>query len=83
MRKNNFINRLKLAINILMLRRGNIRIMTCENCGSINISPVIDTDDYVDVPSELERDGVKKIWIEMDVCHNCGANVVEKQYWSY
>lgn len=83
MRKNNFINRLKIAINILLLRRGNIRIMACENCGSINISPVIVKDGYVDVPSELEMGGVKKIWMEIDVCNNCGANVVEKQYWTY
>lgn len=81
MRKNNFIKRLQIAIGFLINGRGGVRIMTCGNCGSINILPVVDTATDKEISTELQKKNCKRIWAEVNICNNCGALVAEKQYW--
>lgn len=81
MRVNNFIKRLRIAVKFLFYGSSGARIMTCGKCGSINISPVVDTDIDEEIHSILKEQNVKRVWREVSVCHHCGAQVVEKQYW--
>lgn len=81
MRKNGLILRVKLAMQFIIHGQGNMRIMTCEKCGAMNIAPQENTAIYDKVPEELSGHNVRRIWREIDTCQRCGANVIERQYW--
>ncbi|MEY8429261.1 hypothetical protein AALC75_01870 [Lachnospiraceae bacterium 48-42] len=80
MRKNNLLLRVKVAIQFIF-QNTNRRIMTCGRCGSINIRPKAGSEAEEEIPPDMEEEGVKRIWHQIDICVNCGAVIVEKQYW--
>jgi len=82
MRKDNLLLRIKMATQFVM-QKGHVRIMTCGNCGGINIAPVEKTATDLEISKELAEKGMKRHWREIDTCCDCGASVVEQQYWVY
>lgn len=81
MRTDNLLRRIKIAIRFVLYGKAGVRIMTCGKCGSINISPAERTAIDEEIEPELAEENVKRKWREVDVCQNCGATVVERQYW--
>lgn len=81
MRTKGLIHRIKVAMRFIISGQGNVRIMTCGNCGSMNIGPVEGTAIDTEVSEQLAKYGVKRMWQEADICQKCGAQVAEHQYW--
>lgn len=80
MRKNNLLLRVKIAIQFIFQNK-NGRIMTCGRCGSINIRPLADSEKDEKIHTELENKGVRRIWSQINICQNCNATVIERQFW--
>lgn len=81
MRENKLWLRIKIAAKFILFGYAGVRIMTCARCGSMNILPVTDSAVNEDIVSELKKENVQCIWREIDICQNCGATVIERQYW--
>lgn len=79
MRKNNLLLRVKIAIQFIFQNK-NGRIMTCGRCGSINIRPLADSEKDEKIHTELENKGVRRIWSQINICQNCNATVIERQF---
>lgn len=83
MRENKLLQRIKIAVRFILYGKSGVRIMTCGNCGSINILPVENTAIDEEIEPDLAEAYVKRKWREVNVCQKCGAVVVERQYWMW
>lgn len=81
MRKNQLFKRIIVAYNFVRHGKGNVRIMTCQKCGSMLIKPISKT------PNEgaYLKNGrhIDAWWAEFSQCQKCGAVCEEVQLWNF
>lgn len=79
MRKNNFLKRFKVGID-LAFKKKNARLMTCSNCDSTDIMPISNS---LEEPFSTKEVKADMMYIQFSKCRKCGAVCKEIQLWNH